>query len=84
MIDWRRQASCRGLDPLLFLVTDRNPENPIRELCATCGVAVECRADALAQRLSDVQTFQAGMTPREIKREIRRTRTSNSPVRVKW
>jgi WhiB family redox-sensing transcriptional regulator len=82
--DWRHQAACRDVDPLLF---DYDPETdpeakaePARRICAGCPVRAACLSYALSQPAEDDSVgIYGGLTPAE--RADRRTRQAEQRSR---
>lgn len=61
-MSWDESAACSGLDPELFLVTQRGKALPgVAEFCGGCPVAAACLADGYW----DDFAVRGGMGPRE-------------------
>lgn len=60
--DWTAAAACAGMNPDLFLVSNRGVVSTLaRRTCRGCEVKAECLADGW----DDDHMLRGGLTPRE-------------------
>ena len=72
--DWRLDAACRGLDPLVFHPSEGDEGLEAKAVCAECPVRQDCLDHALAVREKD--GVWGGLTAIERRRLLRRMRRS--------
>lgn len=74
---WRKQAACRGLDPLIFYpVSDDAEEAELAKgVCGQCMVREACLEHALAVR--EKEGVWGGCTAKERRRIIRQRRRAS-------
>jgi WhiB family redox-sensing transcriptional regulator len=73
-LTWRKQAACRGLDPVIFYPNAEFEEDaePAKAVCAQCPVQSDCLEHALSVREKD--GVWGGATEKERRRIIRQRR----------
>jgi WhiB family redox-sensing transcriptional regulator len=69
---WRDQAACLGLDPMVFYPTSDDEEAEAKAVCEGCTVRVECLEYAIGRREKD--GVWGGATERDRRRIIRQRR----------
>ena len=62
---WHAEAACRGMDSAIFFPERGVTAAKARAVCATCSVAVQCHASAVA---NDEAGVWAGTSERERRR----------------
>lgn len=50
-VEWRRQAACVGMDPLIFFPGMGRNATEAKRICAECPVRLECLTYAVEYRL---------------------------------
>lgn len=79
---WTDRAVCRNVDPEAFYALGHGGTakdwTTAREACASCPVAAQCLADAIAA--GDAHGFRAGHTPDELARMMPRQTRQPVPI----
>lgn len=76
---WREEASCNGVDPMLFFPERGQPGEEIRELCFQCPVRLDC----LAYSVETMPKFGwYGGHPEDGRKQVRRLMRANPGLTI--
>lgn len=67
---WKKQAACKGIDPVIFYPVTEEAADVAKSICEVCRVQPGCLEYALSQRERD--GVWGGATERERRRILRR------------